>query len=97
MIKPIHNNLNLLSEVGKTANKSDGNTSFTGLLKENLEDVNQLQKGSEEIIKDFSLGKVDNVHEVTVAAEKARLAVDLTTAIQSKVLDAYQEIMRIQL
>lgn len=97
MIEPIHNNLNLLSKMENTGNKADSNDSFIGLLKENLDEVNQLQKESDAVTRDFSLGRIDNIHEVTVTAEKARLAVDLTTAIQSKVLSAYQEIMRIQL
>jgi flagellar hook-basal body complex protein FliE len=45
---------------------------------------------------DFAVGKTDNIHQVMIAAEKAKIAVNLTTAVQSKAIDAYKEIMRLQ-
>jgi flagellar hook-basal body complex protein FliE len=42
-------------------------------------------------------GEITDVHTVMIAAEKAELALDLTLAVRNKVLEAYQEIMRMQI
>lgn len=59
--------------------------------------MNHLQVEADKIARDFALGKVDDIHDVTIATEKAQLALKLTLAIQSKVVSAYKEIMRMQI
>jgi flagellar hook-basal body complex protein FliE len=71
--------------------------SFADLLKSGLGEVNGLQLASDDIAAKFAAGETDNIHEVLIAGEKASLALELTSAIRTKVLDAYQEIMRMQL
>ena len=75
---------------------TNGNTAFNDLLKNALDDVNQLHKDSESYTKLLALGQVDNIHDVTIASEKAKLALQMTLAIRNKVVDAYKEIMRMQ-
>jgi flagellar hook-basal body complex protein FliE len=69
---------------------------FADFLKDKLEEVNSLQKNSEAMTASFAAGETDNIHDVMIAAEKAKIAVNLTTAVQNKVIDAYNEIMRLQ-
>ncbi|PUU94667.1 flagellar hook-basal body complex protein FliE [Halanaerobium sp.] len=69
---------------------------FSDLFREKLNEVNQLQKDSQAVTASFAAGETDSVHDVMIAAEKAKLAVNLTTAVQTKVIDAYNEIMRLQ-
>lgn len=69
--------------------------SFAETLKDSLAEVNNLQLTAERLDKELALGKLENIHEATVAAEKAAIALDLTVQIRNKVLEAYQEIMRI--
>ena len=69
---------------------------FSDMFREKLNDVNELQKDSQAMTASFAAGETDNVHDVMIAAEKAKVAVNLTTAVQTKVLDAYNEIMRLQ-
>ena len=79
--------------------KEDGNNkaaAFSDLFREKLNEVNQLQKDSQAVTANFAAGETDNVHDVMIAAEKAKVAVNLTTAVQTKVIDAYNEIMRLQ-
>lgn len=75
---------------------TNGNTAFNDLLKNALDDVNQLHKDSESYTKLLALGQVDNIHDVTIASDKAKLALQMTLAIRNKVVDAYKEIMRMQ-
>lgn len=99
MIKPIINNLQLLDKGIDDRHRLDGanNLSFAELLKDNLAKVNQLQQEADKLTQDFTLGKIDNIHEITIATEKAQLALNLTIAIQNKVIDAYKEIMHMQI
>lgn len=45
----------------------------------------------------FSLGKADSTHEVTVAQQKALVSLQYTVAIKNALMDAYHEIMNIQI
>lgn len=77
------------------ATKTEG-VGFSEILKQALNDVNQTQKTADLIAEKFAVGEIENLHEVTIAAEQAKLALDLTVAIRNKVVDAYKEIMRMQ-
>ena len=69
---------------------------FSDLFRKKLNEVNELKKDSQAMTASFAAGETDNVHDVMIAAEKAKLAVNLTTSVQTKVIDAYNEIMRLQ-
>lgn len=71
-------------------------TGFADLLRQAIQDVDQTQKAADSTAEAFALGKVNNVHEVTVAGEQASLALELTIAVRNKVMEAYKEIMRMQ-
>jgi flagellar hook-basal body complex protein FliE len=83
-----------LDSVGDSGDKS---ISFGDYLKTALNNVSNLQVDSEKIADDFAMGKTDNIHEVLIAGEKADVALQLTMQIRNKVLDAYNEIMRMQI
>lgn len=85
--------------VGKTADSSQKTESqgFAQLLSEALGTVNHLQLQSEKASIDLAAGKVEDVSQVIVAAEKASVALQLTMQVRNKVVDAYQEIMRMQM
>ena len=73
------------------------NLSFTDILKAGLNEVNNLQIEASDIATQFAAGETDNIHAVLIAGEKADIALQLATAVRSKLLDAYQEIMRMQI
>lgn len=70
--------------------------SFQDFLKESLSQVNNLQVDAENKNVLLATGKIENIHDVTIASSKAKLALDLTLAVRNKVVDAYREIMRMQ-
>ena len=45
----------------------------------------------------FSLGNSDSTHEMTVAQQKAYVSLQYTVAVKNALLNAYQEIMNIQI
>lgn len=70
---------------------------FSDYLKQALDSTNDLLVNSEKLADDFAAGKTDNIHEVTLAAEKADIALQFTLQIRNKIMDAYSEIMRMQI
>lgn len=61
-----------------------------------VEEVDGLEKNSAKMTQDMVLGRVENLHDVMIAAEKARTSMSLTLEVRSKVIDSYKEIMRMQ-
>lgn len=70
---------------------------FDEILKESLKKVNSDLLKSENLSRDFALGKDVELHQVVLASEQASLALQLTIQIRTKIIEAYQEIMRMQL
>lgn len=70
---------------------------FSDYLKQALNSTNDLLVNAEKLADDFAAGRTDNIHDVTLAAEKADIALQFTMQIRSKILDAYNEIMRMQI
>lgn len=101
MINPINNDLSTkmasLSNDKKSNGQKAGDTSFTELLKKELNNTNEVLKNADSMTEAFALGQVDDLHQVTVATEKAKLALNMTLSVQNKVLEAYNEIMRMQI
>ncbi|WP_031479751.1 flagellar hook-basal body complex protein FliE [Maridesulfovibrio frigidus] len=74
-----------------------GNTepnSFTSTLKDSLTNVNDLQTEKKSMIEDFASGKNQNVHELMISLQKAGLAMTMTSTVRSKVMSAYQEVLK---
>jgi len=69
-------------------------TSFSDILNKSLNEVNQLLLNSDEWNEKLALGQVENVHQVTIATYKAELALQFTMQVRNKIIDAYNEIMR---
>ena len=73
------------------------NNSFSELLKKAFETINGYQKNYDDILKKMLAGEDISVHEVMIAAEKAKLSLDLAIQVRNKAIEAYQEIMRMQI
>ncbi|MCX7828462.1 MAG: flagellar hook-basal body complex protein FliE [Thermanaerothrix sp.] len=69
-------------------------TPFEEVLKSSMKQVNSLQMGADQMVRRLSLGEVDDVSQVSVAVEKAELALRTLVEIRNKLVDAYQQISR---
>lgn len=73
------------------------NVSFGDLLSKALKKTNELQHEADEKARAFSLGDPNvDIADLMVSMEKAGLALSLTIEIRNKLLESYQEIMRMQ-
>lgn len=84
-----------LIEVNNTLSKD--NVNFSDILAQSLQKVSDDQIYAEQMDNLFALGVTDNISDVTIAAMKADLSINLAVEVTNKVLSAYSEIMRLQL
>lgn len=70
---------------------------FGDLLSDAINKVNQMQMVSDELKDQLVIGQLDNLHDLTIATEKANIALQVTMSIRNKIVEAYKEIMRIQI
>ena len=71
--------------------------SFSEVLAESITDVNKLQGEANTAIENLVTGRSKNLHETMLAVEKAEIAFKSMNQIRLKVLDAYKEVMRMQI
>ena len=80
---------------GEGAEKSVA-TPFADTLKNSLGKVNELQQEKKAMITSFASGEQQNVHELMISLQKAGLAMNMTSAVRNKALEAYRELTRMQ-
>lgn len=70
--------------------------SFADTLKEAVNNVNQLHLDADRKAQELSTGKTDDIAGVMIATEKADIALRAMVQVRNKIIDAYQEIMKMQ-
>lgn len=74
----------------------DETKSFSCLLSESMRNVNDLQIESDKLIERLATGDVDDISEVVLASSRAEVAMRMLMEVRNKLLEAYQQISRIQ-
>ena len=93
-IKPVGNFVSpLVSPQSKPTLESNA---FEGRLRELLSDVDQMLDRSAQTQKQFVVGEATDVHEVMIASEEASLALTLIVEVRNRLVEAYQELTRMQ-
>jgi len=70
--------------------------SFLDSMREAVEKVNELQQASGAEVRRLITGETEDLHKTLLAVQRAELAFELMMEVRNKVVQAYQEIMRIQ-
>lgn len=68
--------------------------SFGTFLKDAIQQVNQKQLESDKMTEKLILGGDVELHDVMISAQKASVALNATMEVRNKVIEAYQEIIR---
>jgi flagellar hook-basal body complex protein FliE len=79
-----------------TTTPKTGGPSFRDMLQKAMSDVSELQEIKGEKINQLATGEIEDLHQVMIAMEEAGIAFQFTMEIRNKIIEAYQEIMRMQ-
>ncbi len=77
--------------------KTQGDKSFGKIFSDILESANTYQKEYESLLSREVFSDEIDLHNVLIAGEKAKISLELTLQIRNKAIEAYREIMRMQI
>jgi flagellar hook-basal body complex protein FliE len=77
------------------AAESKGST-FLDALQNSMDEVNQNQLQADQSVKDLIAGRTKNLHETMLQLQKADLSLKTMMQVRNKILEAYKEIMKMQ-
>src|SRR5690625_3040241 len=83
-----------MNRIKPQTNQSSVN--FGDVLKNALNNVSKIENESDFKTTQLALGKDIELHDVMISAQKAAVTIEATVQIQQKVIDAYNEVMRMQ-
>ena len=85
-------------EIPSGTPSTDGaSPTFAKIFSESVGKVNEMQVQSDTAIKELVAGRSKNIHETMLTIERADTSLKLMMQVRNKVLDAYREIMRMQI
>lgn len=80
-----------------TSPVSSARSGFGDIMKSTIEQVNQSQNSGEEAIQQLNTGQAESLHGVMIAVEEAEISLKMLVQMRNKALQAYEEIMRMQI
>lgn len=93
-----NDNLNFdIKAPGLEGGPSEGGKTFGEFLQDSIGQVNSLQQEANVAMEKLASGESQNLHETLLAVEKAEIAFKMMNQVRTKVLDAYREIMKMQI
>jgi flagellar hook-basal body complex protein FliE len=97
IIGPINPNLQVPETRIQQKQGSEGKgPGFGEILKDAISTANELQKQSDQEIQKLMTGESQNLHTTVIAMQKADLSFQMMMQVRNKIVQAYQEIMRMQ-
>ena len=88
------NVLNQLPAGGETSNENS--VAFQDFLTQAINQAELASWDSQAFSDALLMGEVNNLHDVTIAAREAELTLSLTVQIRDRLVEAYTELMRMQ-
>lgn len=79
----------------KTAPSPGAN--FAAWIDSNLGEANDKLIHADRMVQKLALGEVDNLHQVMIALDEAKFSFNLLVQVRNKLLEAYQDVMRMQI
>lgn len=80
-----------------TSSVSKVTEGFSDILQDTITQVNNQQKEANTAITKLHTGEAENLHDVMIAMEEADISVRMLVQVRNKALEAYEQIMRLQL
>lgn len=76
---------------------AEAQANFANTFKVAIENLNEIQAESDKMTERLAAGEAQDLHQVMITAQKASITLETTVQIQQKAIDAYNEIMRMQI
>ncbi|MCX7935516.1 MAG: flagellar hook-basal body complex protein FliE [Planctomycetota bacterium] len=102
MVEPLH--ISGIGESGKAPSAPGGagispagGEEFRRFLLDNLNRINEMQREADQAVEDLASGKETDITRVMGAVEKADVAFQTLMAVRNKLVEAYQEILRMRI
>lgn len=95
-INAINPSLELLKSASQEPAVDNSRESFGAYLKNSFNEVNQMLATSDKKAAELSVGKSENLHDAMISFEKADTAFKLLVQVRNRAIEAYHEIMRMQ-
>ena len=73
------------------------NLNFGEMIASGLQDVENKIDHANQLVRAFAVDDSIPVHQVTIALEEARIAVELAMQVRTRLVEGYREIMNMQL
>ncbi|MFF0825835.1 flagellar hook-basal body complex protein FliE [Brevibacillus sp. NPDC003359] len=70
---------------------------FSSFLSDAVNKVNQAQVESSNLADKFAAGEITDLHQLTVAGQKASVMLQMTMQVRNKMIESYQEVMRMSI
>lgn len=90
----------LHDEVASAAQASSpapmASTLFSDRIANGLQELNRQLLTSQRDLQQLAAGEVENLHEVLIRLEESRTGLQLLLQVRNRVLEAYQDVMRMQ-
>lgn len=86
----------ILTDSNPAVSPGEAQSNFANTLKTAIENVNEAQVASDMKTEALAKGSIDDLHSVMIAAQKGSIMLETTVQIQRKAIDAYNEVMRMQ-
>ncbi|HFQ90941.1 MAG TPA: flagellar hook-basal body complex protein FliE [Desulfobulbus sp.] len=81
-------------DAGSAADKVE--QSFAKIMTDMVSQVNDQQQAADRAVQEVHAGGAKNLHEAMIALEEADISLRFLVQVRNKAMDAYQEIMRMQ-
>ncbi|WP_018660057.1 flagellar hook-basal body complex protein FliE [Heyndrickxia acidiproducens] len=78
------------------SNSGAASATFSDLLKQSIDSVNQQQNHADMLITKLANGENVDLHQVMIAAQKAKISMQAALEVRNKAVEGYQEMMRMQ-
>lgn len=79
------------------ADQKEDSKQFTSILKEELNNVNDKQVENQQMVQQYINGGDVDMHDLMISSQEAKLSLQLAVEVRNKLVDAYNELNRMQL
>ena len=80
----------------KNSDVTQTENTFANMLTGMVSEVNDQQQAADKAIQEVHAGEAKNLHEAMIAMEQADISIRFMVQVRNKAMEAYQEMMRMQ-